>query len=158
MEVYPSVIAMLEHSGYPFRVHAHPPVTTLEEARRRVPHLTRHLLKTVAFRIKAADWILAAVTGEVRIHYKKLAEALAIKRTDLRSIAPDQVESALGFQLGGVGPFPVRDDIRVVFDQALVSLDLIFCGSGRNTRTIEMRIADLIHLTGGRVHPIIKSP
>ena len=154
--VYAKVIDMLKQSGCPYTVHAHTPVTTVDEAHQKVPHLTHNLLKTVVFRIKDADWILAAVTGTVRIHYKKLADAMAVKRKDLRSIAPEQVEAELGFELGGVGPFPVRDDIRVVFDQTLAPLGNIFCGSGKNTRTIEMKSADLIKLANGRVYPIIK--
>jgi Cys-tRNA(Pro)/Cys-tRNA(Cys) deacylase len=154
--VYTKVIDMLEKSGFPYAVHEHTPVTTVDEAHQKVPHLTRNLLKTVVFRIKDAQWILAAVTGNVRIHYKRLADAMAVKRRDLRSISPEQVESELGFQIGGVGPFPVRRDIRVVFDQTLAPLDTVFCGSGKNTRTIEMRCDDLIALADGRVYPIIK--
>lgn len=154
--VYATVIEMLTRSGYPFEVHEHPSVTSIDEAHRKVPHLTRNLLKTVVFRIKDGDWILAAVTGNVRIHYKHLADALAVKRRALRSIAPQQVEAELGFEIGGVGPFPIRADVRVVIDQGLTDLGAIFCGSGRNTRTIEMQIADLIALTRATVHPIVK--
>lgn len=156
--VYTSVIELLETSGLPFRVHEHAPVTTIDQAHRMVPHLTRNLLKTVVFRIKDAEWILAAVAGNGRIHYKRLADAMRVKRTDLRSIAPEQVESELGFEIGGVGPFPIRGDIRVVFDQTVARLGTIFCGSGKNTRTIEMKSADLILLTGGRIHPIVREP
>jgi Cys-tRNA(Pro)/Cys-tRNA(Cys) deacylase len=154
--VYATVIEMLEQSGAAFRIHEHQPVTTMDEANEKVPHLTRNLLKTVVFRIKHADWILAAVKGSDRIHYKKLADAVGVKRTDLRSIAPDQVESGLGFEVGGVGPFKVRKDIRVVFDDTLRCVGTVFCGSGKNTRTVEIRISDLMRLSGGRVFPICK--
>jgi Cys-tRNA(Pro)/Cys-tRNA(Cys) deacylase len=154
--VFTKVIEMLEQSGFPYAVHEHAPVITVDEAHLKVPHLTHNLLKTVVFRIKDAHWILAVVTGNVRIHYKKLADAMDVKRRDLRSISPEQVEAELGFQIGGVGPFPVREDIRVVFDQTLAPLGNVFCGSGRNTRTIEMKSADLIQLAKGRVYPIIK--
>ena len=126
--VYTKVIEMLKESGFPYTVHEHTPVTTVDEAHQKVPHLTHNLLKTVVFRIKDAHWILAAVTGNVRIHYKKLADAMGVKRKDLRSIAPEQVEADLGFEIGGVGPFPVREDIRVVFDQTLAPMDHVFCG------------------------------
>jgi Cys-tRNA(Pro)/Cys-tRNA(Cys) deacylase len=154
--VYTKVIDMLKESGFTYTVHEHTPVTTVDEAHQKVPHLTHNLLKTVVFRIKDAHWILAAVTGNVRIHYKKLADAMGVKRKDLRSIAPEQVESELGFEIGGVGPFPVREDIRVVFDETLAPLDHVFCGSGKNTRTIEMKSADLIELAKARVYPITK--
>lgn len=68
--VYKKVIEMLEQSGFPYAVHEHAPVTTVDEAHQMVPHLTHNLLKTVVFRIKDAHWILAAVTGNVRIHLK----------------------------------------------------------------------------------------
>jgi Cys-tRNA(Pro)/Cys-tRNA(Cys) deacylase len=154
--VYPTVIEMLEQNGAAFHIHEHLPVTTIHEANEKVPHLTRNLIKTVVFRIKNADWVLAAVKGSDRIHYKKLAAAVAVKRTDLRSIAPEEVESGLGFEVGGVGPFPVRKDIRVVFDDTLGDLGTVFCGSGKNTRTVEIKIADLIGLSGGLVYPICR--
>ena len=147
---------MLEASGVPYRLHTHPPVTTVDEAFVKAPHLTHNLLKTVVFRIKDDDWILAAVTGDVRIHYKKLADALSVKRKALRSIAPGEVESELGFQIGGVGPFPVRSDVRTVFDANLERLGCVFCGSGRNTETVEIGIDDLIRLSRGCVYPIIR--
>ena len=151
---YDKVIAMLERSGSDFQLHDHPVVTTIEEARAKVPHLTRNLLKTVVFRIKGAEWVLAAVQGFDRIHYRKLADAMGVKRTQLRSIAPDQVESELGFEIGGVGPFAVREDIRVVFDASLEGVGTIFCGSGKNTRTVEMDADDLIALSDGIMYPI----
>jgi Cys-tRNA(Pro)/Cys-tRNA(Cys) deacylase len=154
--IYRTVVELLENSGAIYRMHRHEPVTTIEQARQKVPHLTHNLLKTIVFRIKDTAWILAAVNGDARIHYKKLADAVAVKRRALRSISPDQVESELGFEIGGVGPFPVRPDIQVVFDRSVGGTGNVFCGSGRNTRTVEMDIADLIDLTGGSVHPLCK--
>lgn len=156
--VYETVIQMLARSGFAFKIHEHQPVTTIAEANQKVPHLTHNLIKTVVFRIKDADWVLAAASGSARIHYKKLGDALGVKRTTLRSIAPDQVESELGFEIGGVGPFPVRPDVYVIFDERLRHVGNVFCGSGRNTRTIEMDVADLIAVSGGAIHPILKDP
>lgn len=147
---------MLAASGAPYRLHVHPAVTTVDEAFLKAPHLTRNLLKTIVFRIKDGDWILAAVAADARIHYKRLADAMALNRKALRSIAPQAVESELGFPIGGVGPFPVRTDIRVVFDAGLQDLGTVFCGSGRNTETVEMDIGDLIRVARGRVYPIVR--
>jgi len=52
----------------------------VEEAFAKAPRLTQNLLKIVVFRIKAGDWILATVAGNVRIHYKKLADAMGVNR------------------------------------------------------------------------------
>jgi Cys-tRNA(Pro)/Cys-tRNA(Cys) deacylase len=156
MTVYEQVVAMLDAGGFAYNLHAHQPIRTIEEAHAEVPHLTRNLLKTVVFKIKDGHWVLASVKGSARIHYKKLADACQVKRTALRSISPAQVEQDLGFQVGGVGPFPVNHTIRIVLDQRLQDLDSIFCGSGSNTRTIEMRMTDLITITRATVYPIAK--
>lgn len=156
MIIYKKVINLLDAGGVAYNIHAHQPIRTIEEARALVPHLTRNLLKTVVFKIKDGQWVLASVKGGTRIHYKKLAHACRVKRTALRSVSPDQVEKNLGFQVGGVGPFPVNHSIQVVLDQPLRNLYGIFCGSGSNTRTIEMRMTDLITLTGATVYPIAK--
>ena len=140
-DAYTAVLALLNSHPGTYSLHEHEAVITLEDAALKVPHLCENLLKTVVFRIKDGDWILAAVTGHQRIHYKKLADALGVKRTDLRAIAPQDVVTELGFEIGGVGPFAIRDDIRVVIDAAVTGT--VFCGSGRNTCTIEMDVAAL---------------
>ena len=45
----------------------------------------------------------------------------------------------------------MNGSVRVVMDDALTEIGMIFCGSGRNTVTIEMDIADLIRM----VDPLI---
>lgn len=155
--VYDKVVQMLDDSGALYRLHDHMPVCTIDDAREKVPHLTRNLLKTIVFRIKSDGWVLASVDGARRIDYRKLAEALGVSRRALRSISPEEVASELGFQVGGVGPFPVRDDVSVIVDTAVTGNGGVFCGSGRNTRTVEIDLAALITLTGARVCPISRN-
>ncbi|GBC59183.1 hypothetical protein DENIS_0119 [Desulfonema ishimotonii] len=152
--VFDNVMEMLGNSGCAFTLHSHQPIRTIEEAEAKVPHLTENLLKTVVFKIKDSHWILAAVAGPDHIHYKKLGEAFSVSRRKLRSVSPEQVETGLGFEVGGVGPFPVAEDVRIVIDAELAALDRIFCGSGKNTRTVEIAIKDLIALTVARVSSI----
>lgn len=143
--------SMLESSGAEFIVHSHPRVRTIEDAEKNVPHLTKNLLKTIVFKIKDSDWILAVVKGHERIDYKKLARAFGVNRKQIRTVSPDTVEQHLGFEVGGIGPFPVNDRMKIIMDQSLTGAGMIFCGSGKNTVTIEMDIRDLIKL----VDPLI---
>ncbi len=147
---------LLDQSGYRFSLHEHPAVTTIEDARQKVPHLTVNLIKTIVFKIKDGHWILAGVRADDRINYKALAAAFEVNRKKIRSMSPRDVEQGLGFQIGGVGPFPVISDVRVILDQGLADLGGIFCGSGKNTVTVEMDIQDLIRVSGAMVSPICK--
>ncbi len=153
---YDNILRLLETSGAEYRLHEHIPIRTIEEAHEKVPHLTKNLLKTVVFRIKDGDWILAAVGGADRIHYKRLGECFGVNRRELRSVSPEQVQTGLGFEVGGVGPFPVAADVRVVVNEGLMDLDRIFCGSGLNTKTVEIDPTDLVRLSKARVYPVSK--
>ena len=153
---YDKILNLLETGGAEYRLHDHIPIRTIDEALEKVPHLTKNLLKTVVFRIKDGGWILAAVGGPDRIHYKRLGECFGVNRRALRSVSPEEVQSDLGFEVGGVGPFPVATDVQVVVDEKLKHLGRVFCGSGLNTKTVEIRVADLIRLSGARVYPVTK--
>ena len=150
------VQSILARSGAPFHLHHHVPVTTVEDARLKVPHLTVNLIKTVAFKIKDSHWILAGVNGEDRIHYKYLADAFGVNRKLIRPVSPADVESGLGFEIGGVGPFPVREDVKVILEESLMGMDSVLCGSGRNTVTVEMAPEDLARTAGALVAAIRK--
>lgn len=153
---YDKILHLLKTSEAEYRLHEHIPIQTIDEALEKAPHLTKNLLKTVVFRIKDGGWILAAVGGTDRIHYKRLGECFGVNRRALRSVSPEEVQSDLGFEVGGVGPFPVARDVQVVVDEKLKNLGRIFCGSGLNTKTVEIRAADLIRLSGARVYPVTK--
>ena len=148
---FEKIHSLLESGGVQYTLHSHPAVCTIEDAETKVPHLTRNLLKTVVFQAKGDHWILAAVKGRDRIDYRELARAFHLNRRQIRTVSPKTVEVQLGFEVGGIGPFPVHDMVRIVVDKELADIGTIFCGSGKNTITIEMDIVDLIRL----VNPVL---
>lgn len=155
--VFDQVEQLLKGAAVEYHIHQHIPVTTIEDAQQKVPHLTHDLLKTVVFEIKNNGWILASVDSQSRIHYKHLADAIGVRRTDLRSVPAGLIQEKTGFELGGVGPFPVRDDLQIVIDKNLQGVEKVFCGSGRCDRTIEIDLKDLIEVSHAIVYSISKS-
>lgn len=151
------ILSLLEDGGLPYTLHEHPPVTTVEDARAKVPHLTVNLIKTIVFHIKDSHWILAGVNGSDRINYKQLGEAFGVNRKLLRFVSPKDVETELGFEIGGVGPFPVNNNVKVILDESLMKSGIVFCGSGKNTVTVEMDVYDLAEVAGAKVHAISKN-
>jgi len=154
--VFTYIQSLLEKGGLPYTLHKHLPVITVEDAKVKVPHLTNNLIKTIVFHIKDSHWILAGVNGSDRIDYKQLGDVCGVNRKLLRSVSPEDVETALGFEIGGVGPFPVNDNVKVILDEGLMKLGMVFCGSGKNTITVEMNVYDLIKVTGAEVGAISK--
>jgi Cys-tRNA(Pro)/Cys-tRNA(Cys) deacylase len=113
--VYDEVLGFLKRNGVSFTIHEHPPVVSIAEAEVKAPHLVPNLLKTVVFKIKDAFWVLAAVRCHDRVDYRGIADAFQVNRRQVRSLSPREVEQELGFEIGGVGPIPLGEDIKVVF-------------------------------------------
>ncbi len=153
---YDKIIRLLNDSGIKFVIHEHEVIRTITDIEEKLPFPKEHLLKTVVFQLKDSFWILAAIKGQDRVDYRKLASAFEVKRNNLKCPSPEEVESTLGFETGGVGPFPISDRIKVVFDSSLLDLDNVYCGVGRNDRTLEITLNDLLQVSKARVLPLVQ--
>lgn len=151
------ITAMLRARGVPFRVHRHVAAPTVDDMTALLPFPRARLLKTVAFRVKQGAWILATCRGDDRVDYKRLAAAVGVKRADLVRLAPAEVETTLGYAVGGVAPFPPNPQTRTVVDAAIAAEpETVFCGIGRNERTLEIAVADVIAIAHATVAPIVQ--
>jgi Cys-tRNA(Pro)/Cys-tRNA(Cys) deacylase len=101
--------------------------------------------------------VLAACRGQDRVDFRGLAQALGVKRAEIVQPAREEVESALGYAIGGICPIPPDDGARTIVDAtAAATLDTVFCGVGRNDRTLEIAISDLIAAADAQVAPIVQ--
>jgi Cys-tRNA(Pro)/Cys-tRNA(Cys) deacylase len=151
------ITALLTERGVPFRVHHHAAAPTVAEIVQVLSFPRERFLKTVAFRVKGGPWILATCRGEDRVDYRKLAAAVGVRRADLVRPAPEEVEQALGYAIGGVCPIPPNDDTRTIVDAGIAATtETVFCGIGRNERTLEIGIADIIAVANALVAPIVQ--
>lgn len=158
LSAYDRFLSALERSGVPYRIHTHAASVTFQDAAEFLDFPLERLLKTVAFQVKNGPWVLAALRGRDRVDYKKMAAHLEINRTQLRSLPPNEVETKLEYPLGGVAPFATRPNTRVIFDTQIMSLGTIFCGTGRNDRTLEIFAADLAAICGAATACIASEP
>jgi Cys-tRNA(Pro)/Cys-tRNA(Cys) deacylase len=140
---------LLEANGVQYRLHSHPPLLTVRDIEAVLAFPKEQWVKALAFRIKGDGWVLAALQAYSRLDYRKLADALGIKRGQLEQPSPEELLQELGFQAGGVPPIPPRPDVRVVYDTPVVALPTAYCGTGRSDLTLEIPMPDLLRL----VHP-----
>src|SRR6266536_4441360 len=140
----------LRTRGVAFTIHEHVVSRTVSDAMSRLAFSPDAFLKTIAFRLKRGGWVLAALRGQDRVDYRGLAAALGVSRRDLLAMEPAEILADLGYPVGGVGPVPPNDATRVVFDSVAVEqLDVVYCGAGRDDRTLEVRLADLVGACDG---------
>ena len=113
-------------------------------------NLTR-IVKTVAFRTRNNGIVLAAVRGNRRVDYPRLAALLGINRRDLSPLSPEEVREFLEVEPGSVSPVSPREDAVVLIDEeALLIRPTLYCGIGRPDRTLEIAPDDLVRISGGR--------
>lgn len=153
------MIALLTTHGVTFRVHEHGVARTVADAVETLPFPPEQMLKTIVFRVKDGPWVLAALKGFDRVDYKKLAASLGVRRTDITRPDPMEVAATLGYAMGGVCPIPPNDATQTIVDaHAARALDTVFCGIGRDDRTLEIGLADLIAIANARVLPFSQQP
>ena len=154
MEMQPLYVILeeiLTKSGVPFVIHSHEAMRTVEDMTRDPLFDLTRIVKTVAFRTRNNGIVLAAVRGNRRVDYPRLALLLGINRRDLSPLSPEEVRELLGVEPGSVSPVSNREDAVVLIDEeALTILPTLYCGIGRPDRTLEITPEDFVQISGGR--------
>ncbi len=146
------IVKIVAKSGAPSTLHAHEETRTVEDAERNLSFDVARIVKTVAFRTRSGEIVLAAVRGIRRVDYARLAALVGVNRRDLAPLSPTEVEELLGVEPGSVSPFPLRDNALMFIDKdVLTILPTLYCGAGRSDRTLEIAPDDLVRLSGGRI-------
>ena len=154
--MHDTVVKMLTAARCRFQVHEHVPLVSAADYRAHLPIDPEAMVKTLAFHIDARGYVLAALKAFTKVDYKKLADALGVKRNHLRPASPDDVARDLGFEIGGICPFTDAPDVTVVIDLGVRDLETAYCGAGRNTATLELAADDLIRVSRGVLADIAK--
>jgi Cys-tRNA(Pro)/Cys-tRNA(Cys) deacylase len=99
--------------------------------------------------------ILALVAGPEEIEPKALARAVGEKKVKVTS--QREAERLTGLQAGGISPLALlHKGFRVVVDRSAEELDHILVSGGQWGLNISIAVADLVQLTGAKVHKISK--
>jgi Cys-tRNA(Pro)/Cys-tRNA(Cys) deacylase len=154
--IYEHILNILSQNKACYKIHEHTPSVTFQDAIDYLDFPLDRLLKTIAFRVKNGPVVLVVVPGAGRVDYKKLAAYLGTSRDKLVRLTPEEVVSELGYPIGAVAPFPTNPETQVIFDSATSAFGNVFCGTGRNDRTLEIDIHELVKLSGGSTAPIVQ--
>ena len=152
----PEIEAILAAAAVGYRLHRHAPVVSFAESKATLPFDPGASVKGLVFRLPGGGYAIVAMRGGARADYKKIADALGVRRADLTPASADELAADLDMAPGGVAPLPVRG-AAVLFDRALADLDVVFCGAGRAGATLEIKAADLIHIAGGATAQVTKT-
>jgi Cys-tRNA(Pro)/Cys-tRNA(Cys) deacylase len=148
--------AFLAAAGVEHKLHRHAPIVSYAEAKAALPFDPAASVKGLVFRLPHGGYVIVAMRGEARADYKKVADALGVRRSDLKPATTEDLAADLGMTPGGVAPLPLRG-ATVLFDRQTLDLDVVYCGAGRPDLTLEIKRLDLVRVAGGAVADLTKA-
>jgi Cys-tRNA(Pro)/Cys-tRNA(Cys) deacylase len=155
--MHEQLIEVLNAQGLEFILHPHQKLVSYQDAKENLPFPAEQMLKTLVLKKKTGGWLLVAVRGQDKLDFGKIARAAGVGRDSLIQPNAAEVEGELGFQVGGVCPVALRDDVEIILDETAAStLEKVYCGSGRNDVTLEINLSDLRRLSPMKLATVIK--
>jgi prolyl-tRNA editing enzyme YbaK/EbsC (Cys-tRNA(Pro) deacylase) len=106
------------------------------------------IAKSLLFLGKNGRYAMLLCPGDRKASSAKLKAALGVKT---RMARRDEALAATGFEPGGVCPFGVDADVRVLIDESLAQYGTIFPAAGTAASGVPMTFAQLVAITGGLV-------
>lgn len=155
MVAFDKIINLLEVNGAEYVVHKHSSIPNVEIATHTVSFDLDKCLKTLAFEHDSKT-ILVCIQALQKIDYAKLCNGLNIKRKDLKKADAEYLKSKFGFLDGGIAPFAIDADIIVVIDAGVPKNEMVYCGSGDSTMTIQLNSDTLLDMPNTMVVDIQK--
>lgn len=112
---------------------------TVELAAEAVGVEGKRIAKTLSFKIDEKA-ILIVAAGDARVDSKKYKTQFGTKA---KMLALEEVEHAIGHDVGGVCPFGINEGVEVYLDESLKRFETVFPACGSSNSAIELTIPDL---------------
>lgn len=149
------LLARLAALGIAAVTHEHPPLHTVEEAKRLRGNLPGGHVKNLFLRDKNGRHWLVTTLEDTRVDLKALARALDAGRFSFANA--EALDRLLGIAPGAVSPLAAVNDterlVTVVLDEALLAHDPLNVHPLRNDRTTALAPADLVRFLGACGYP-----
>lgn len=148
------LFALLERLGIEAATVSHPPVFTVEEARRLRGDLPGCHCKCLFVTDRRNGYWLVVAREEIRVDMKALAGLLGAKR--LSFAGADDLRALLGVEPGSVTPFALANDaagrVRPVLDAAMMDNQIVNYHPLVNTMTTALAPADVMRFLAATGH------
>jgi prolyl-tRNA editing enzyme YbaK/EbsC (Cys-tRNA(Pro) deacylase) len=121
-------------------------ISSIEEAAEQRNQSVNQIIRSILFRLEKDKFVMILVAGKIQIDWKKLRNYFKTSR--LTTASPEEVFNITGFRVGSVGPFGLKNDIDIYYDDGINSNSSISIGSGVRGTGIMMTTENLIKALG----------
>jgi prolyl-tRNA editing enzyme YbaK/EbsC (Cys-tRNA(Pro) deacylase) len=132
------------------------PMPTVPLAAAAIGVREEQIIKSVLFRTKPGEVVLAIASGSARIDRSVLSQITGLPGLKLAD-APT-VMARTGYPAGGVAPVGHASHFPVVIDRRVMELDEVYGGAGSEETLLRISPVDIERLTGAIVADIVNSP
>ena len=99
------------------------------------------IAKSITFKDKEGGAIMIVTSGVKKIDSKKFKSVFGARP---KMLTPEEVVELIGYHVGGVCPFLVREGCKVYIDESLKEFDFVYPACGSDNSTIKLSIPELI--------------
>lgn len=99
------------------------------------------IAKSITFKDKEGGAIMIVTSGVKKIDSKKFKIVFGARP---KMLTPEEVVELVGYHVGGVCPFLVREGCKVYIDESLKKFDFVYPACGSDNSTIKLSIPELI--------------
>jgi prolyl-tRNA editing enzyme YbaK/EbsC (Cys-tRNA(Pro) deacylase) len=110
--------------------------------------LVGQIAKSLLFLGKDGRYFMLLCPGDRKVSSAKLKAALGVKT---RMAHPEETLAVTDFQPGGVCPFGIDANIRILLDESLAQYQTIYPAAGTSASGVPMTFAQLVAITAGQV-------
>lgn len=147
-EIFQRIIDSLELLNISFKIINHQPVYTMEEAQAATESSPEQGVKVLFVRVYTTkskyNYALVVWTGNKLLDFKKIAQALEVKKTKLAT--EDEVLENLGIEIGSLTPIGYDQGYQTIIDKSLLDQEMLYINPGLHNKTIMLEPEGLMKL------------
>lgn len=105
------------------------------------------IAKSILFKAKNEEYLMVVSAGDVRLDSKAIKDLVGQR---VRMANPEEVMEITGFQVGGVCPFALKQEVPIFLDESLLRYDKVYAAAGTANTALPITFQELMQVTGGQ--------
>lgn len=140
MDKSQTIIQLLNEKCVEYELFVHAPVLTIADVEKTLNIISDLMAKSLVIEnSRTGQYFVVVLRGCDQLNKKKLATILKVPRDVLEFAKAKEIESTIGYPIGGIPPFGYKEDISVVIDQAVMDTTPLYCGAGSLTKSLKIK-------------------
>jgi len=104
------------------------------------------IAKSILLKSKDNQFVMVVAAGDARIDNKAIKNLMSSR---MRMATGEEVFEITGFNIGGVCPFALKQDIPIYLDESLKRYQVVYAAAGTGNTALPITYQELIDITNG---------